>query len=497
MATGGSKGSSGAGGTRAIDSVASASSSFVPRGATLARAASARVVDRWAPERGAASHSRSLGAVAFADRLLTGYVANSGAAGMSLSGSGLAYTEAPVRERMFRSAPPTSWLFPSPWYQDELDWLEAARQAQYDDSPRGQVARAMSMPPSALPLVAPTLAPTRRAPSSMTSAVAQAAAAPFAGGRGPFGDGPAVVVAPTRRAASIAAQTLRAWTPLVGFAAVQAAEVMAGALGATPELEADLERGGFRATDVPVMELIAPAELASRAAEAAPARRRSPSGAPASRREPSRSLPAPSRARLEAARERLTRPAPVAPTASSAPAPAPPAVARGARATDLLAVSALSADEATMPASGPRVAMPAGLGGLVAGVTTSSVVRRPLVASQTPIGMTPAMPRLAAVPAAGVGSAPAAARAPRLSLAPPTPVYARSALSAIESNATGRARARRLGRSLAGAFRRSIGPGAGRARRRHGHALGLRGTVCSLADLPVPGCAAAGRARGC
>jgi len=425
MATGGSKGSGGAGGTRAIDAVASASSSFVPRGATLARTASARVVDRWAPERGAASRNRSLGAMAFADRLLTSYVSGPGSAGMSLSGTGLTYAEATTRERGFRSPPPTSWLFPSPWYQDEIDWLEAAQRAPYDDSPRGQVARAMSMPPRALPLVAPALAPGRPAPRSIASAAARAGGASFAGGRGSFGDGSAVVVAPTRRAAAIAAQTLRAWTPLVCFAAVQAAEVMAGALGATPELEADLERGGFHATDVPVMELISPADLATLAAEASPAPQRSASRARASRRAPApQPMPAPSRARLEAARERLTRPAapPVA-----APAPAPAAPMRGARATDLLAVAALSAQTATAPASGPRVAMPAGLGGLIAGVTTSSVVRRPLVARQTPIGMTPAMPRLAAVPA--TGSAPV----PRLPLAPPTPVYARSALSAIES----------------------------------------------------------------
>ncbi len=418
MASGGSRGSGRGAGTRAIDVVASAAPAFTPRGATLARATSARVVDRWAPERGAAGRSRSLGAMAFADRLLSSYVAGPASVGMSLAGSGLSYAEAPSPERGFRSPPPTSWLFPSPWYQDELDWIDAAQRTQLD-GPRGEVARAMSMPPRALALVAPALAPARTAQPRVSAAIARAA------GRSPLGDGPAVVVAPTRRAASVAAQTLRAWSPLVGFAAVQAAEVMAGALGATPELEADLERGGFRATDVPVMELIAPAELAALAAEAGPARRSAASVSRAPARP--RRAPAPSRVRLEAARERLTRPAaPPQPVATSVGSPpAPPAA--GARATDLLAAAALSAGTATMPASGPRVAMPAGLGGLVAGVTASGAVRRPLITAQTPIGLTPAIPQLAAVPSTG------ATPMPRAALNPPTPVYARSALSSIES----------------------------------------------------------------
>src|SRR5688500_2440418 len=77
--------------------------------------ASERHVDRWAPEGPAASRSRGLRSLAFADHVAAPWMAASA-------------TMHPRTMAMFgshheRSAPGVSWVFPRPWYQDELDWM--------------------------------------------------------------------------------------------------------------------------------------------------------------------------------------------------------------------------------------------------------------------------------------------------------------------------------------------------------------------------------------
>ncbi|MBA3381452.1 MAG: hypothetical protein H0T97_06245, partial [Actinobacteria bacterium] len=55
---------------RALGAALSAPAPFTSRGASMALHASDRHVDRWAPESGATTRSRSLGTLSFVDRLL-------------------------------------------------------------------------------------------------------------------------------------------------------------------------------------------------------------------------------------------------------------------------------------------------------------------------------------------------------------------------------------------------------------------------------------------
>lgn len=484
MANGGSNtgGSSGGGtgavarpgiGSRAVDAALSAPTPFRSRAMSVTDRNSARVVDRWAPEGGAEDgaqrRSRSLGTLAFADRLLTSYVRSSTGAGPELS-----YRGPSAAPRMFRSPPMTSWLFPVPWYQDELDWIEAARQGQLAQAMEWggstQMATPMAGAPAArlsrgtpalgsLPFVAPALRDTHAAGASVANPAVRVAS-----GVAPMG-APlrGILINPTpvrgmvsgqnHRLASNAAAPLRAWSPLVSFPAAQAAEVMASALANTPDVEV-LAGGGVRSMAAPMMELIAPRDLAEASAPASTSARTAEharSGRPSAASHPAaanqaaaqqriqiavRQVAAAAAAQTQAAAAQFQAPAtalgqaaqPTRPVAASdqavsgAPAPrqAPPATSVQA----LLAAAAAAPSTHIAPAGGPRVAMPAGLGGFVVGVEAANVVARPLAAAvRQPVGTLPAS-AFAARPALVTSAGPQVARAPQ-------PVYASSALAAI------------------------------------------------------------------
>ncbi|MBK7198531.1 MAG: hypothetical protein IPH80_39285 [Myxococcales bacterium] len=103
-----------------------------------------------------------------------------------------------------RAVPQVSWLFPRPWFQDELDWMAAARMGLESTQRRGAMTtRGTFVTPSgesswagvAMPVLSPDV---------------MAAVAPsMSGGEG---------------------AGLRAWSPGVDFAAAAAAEVVAGAV---------------------------------------------------------------------------------------------------------------------------------------------------------------------------------------------------------------------------------------------------------------------------
>lgn len=99
---------------------------FVTNGLGLASRVADRHVERWAPEAGA-SRVRSLRNLAFVDRLVSPWI-ESAQRSSSLRlfsqyiSSGVAERPAP--------ASGASWVFPRPWYQDELDWMAAARHVQ-------------------------------------------------------------------------------------------------------------------------------------------------------------------------------------------------------------------------------------------------------------------------------------------------------------------------------------------------------------------------------
>src|SRR4051794_8485646 len=100
------------------------SPAFVTKGAGLAMHAANRHVSRWAPEVGepGANRLRPLRNLGFVDRLVSPWLESAQrSASMRMFSQ---YLNNGVGERQTNSV---SWVFPRPWYQDELDWMAAAR----------------------------------------------------------------------------------------------------------------------------------------------------------------------------------------------------------------------------------------------------------------------------------------------------------------------------------------------------------------------------------
>ncbi|MCW5805586.1 MAG: hypothetical protein KIT31_24665, partial [Deltaproteobacteria bacterium] len=89
-----------------------------------------RHIERWAPET-TAHRSRSLRSLGFVDRLVSPWLETAQrSASMRLLGG---YSMGGFQARA--SVPgAASWVFPRPWYQDELDWMAAAREAETADA---------------------------------------------------------------------------------------------------------------------------------------------------------------------------------------------------------------------------------------------------------------------------------------------------------------------------------------------------------------------------
>ncbi len=166
---------------------------FVTRAGGLAMHVADRHVERWAPE-ASASQFRPLRNLGFVDRLVTPWI-ESAQRSASLRMFSQVMTTG-VTERAPTTA--ASWLFPRPWYQDELDWMKAARDASAQ---------------SAFEQPAPSMLTTRGtyvAPSAMPSALYEYVA-------------PSLSVARPDAGAEV-------YSPLVPFAATQAAHVMSRAV---------------------------------------------------------------------------------------------------------------------------------------------------------------------------------------------------------------------------------------------------------------------------
>ncbi len=113
--------SSGAGNTgRALSAALGAARPFQPRGARQAQAASSRVVSRFTPDQSMQA-GRPLASLAFADQRMVRYLNPS-----TRFGAMPMFATRHTRES--QRLENTSWLFPTPWYLDELSWLAAERQ---------------------------------------------------------------------------------------------------------------------------------------------------------------------------------------------------------------------------------------------------------------------------------------------------------------------------------------------------------------------------------
>ena len=103
-------------------SAALAAPPFATRGGGVALHAANRHVERWAPE-STASSVRPMRSLSFVDRLVAPWIETAQrSASMRMFGQ---YTRGTTNER---EGAAVSWVFPRPWYQDELDWMAAARQ---------------------------------------------------------------------------------------------------------------------------------------------------------------------------------------------------------------------------------------------------------------------------------------------------------------------------------------------------------------------------------
>jgi hypothetical protein len=185
------------------------SPAFVTRGGGLAMHVADRHVERFAPEQ-PANQPRPLRNLGFVDRLVSPWIESAQrSAGLRMFSQ---YISSPVAER---PAPaPTSWVFPRPWYQDELDWMAAAREAATRGAMEEQSA------PSMLTTRGTYVAPAQAAialPSALHEFVA-----------------PSLSLARDFQGSSMARPdvqaTAEAYSPLVPFAATQAADVMARAV---------------------------------------------------------------------------------------------------------------------------------------------------------------------------------------------------------------------------------------------------------------------------
>lgn len=136
---------------------------FTPKMGQSALGAADRATRRWAPE-SPEDQPRAMRSLSFVDRMVAPWVtASQRSAGLRMFSQ---YNSSEMPERAITGV---SWVFPRPWYQDELDWIAASRanQAGHDMifTTRGTYAQAAdrrreTMSPQMLEYVAPSFAPS-------------------------------------------------------------------------------------------------------------------------------------------------------------------------------------------------------------------------------------------------------------------------------------------------------------------------------------------------
>ncbi len=167
-----------------------------------------RHVERWAPE-SSASRVRSMRSLGFVDRLVSPWLETAQRSMGLRMFSSPSYTRTNERERNH-----VSWVFPRPWYQDELDWMAAAREVSSETS-------GSDVQPSMLTTRGTYVAPqaTRRPQATVMPSALYEYVAPSLSIAQPA---PAM----PRGAEGETFAPAQAYSPLVSLAAVQAAELM-------------------------------------------------------------------------------------------------------------------------------------------------------------------------------------------------------------------------------------------------------------------------------
>jgi hypothetical protein len=218
--------------TRALTAALSGPTFVTRSGGSVMRAAT-RHVERWAPEATAARHG-SLRNLGFVDRLVSPWI---DAAQRSASLRMFQQYKKGVGER---EGTPVSWVFPRPWYQDELDWMAAARQTG------AQTAKGSQMLTTRGTYVTPS---AQRAAETVPQVSYEFVA-------------PSLSIARPSVADNVTSE--RVYSPLVPFAAAQAAHVMSRAVAPlVGDAGAPRMSPGLRAVLTAMLERSARAEIAA------------------------------------------------------------------------------------------------------------------------------------------------------------------------------------------------------------------------------------------
>ncbi|MEO8845208.1 MAG: hypothetical protein ABI591_05160 [Kofleriaceae bacterium] len=179
---------------------------FQTKNGGTAMHAATRHVERWAPEAGA-NQVRSLRSLGFVDRMVAPWLeVAQRSASMRLFQQ---YRSEGLAER---PASNVSWVFPRPWYQDELDWVAASREAA------AQAAMTPQQGASLFTTRGTYVAPAQRQQIALPAALYEYVA-------------PSLSIAPPLRgdlpqSAPPMQRVHDAYSPLVPFAAVNAAQLM-------------------------------------------------------------------------------------------------------------------------------------------------------------------------------------------------------------------------------------------------------------------------------
>ncbi len=185
---------------------------FVTRGGAMALHVANRHVERWAPET-TAQRTRSLRTLGFVDRLVAPWIESA-----QRSASLRMFTQYSREGANERAPNDVSWVFPRPWYRDELDWMAAARtvgsQAEPAGAPRLLTTRGTYVAPA-------QTQSTIVMPSALYEYVAPSLSIARADRVDPMG-------APMSPMA--ASDPTTTYSPLVSLAAVHAAAMMARAV---------------------------------------------------------------------------------------------------------------------------------------------------------------------------------------------------------------------------------------------------------------------------
>ncbi|HET7502467.1 MAG TPA: hypothetical protein VFK02_15715 [Kofleriaceae bacterium] len=185
---------------------------FVTRGHGVAMHAANRHVERWAPE-ASAGRVRSMRSLGFVDRLVAPWIETA-----QRSASMRVFNQYVQTGASEREPGAVSWVFPRPWYQDELDWMAAARRtsaqaaATRQPAPTLLTTRGTYMAPARPEIAAPQVA----MPSALYEFVAPSLS---------LAAGQPAPVAGTGYGGDTLARG-EAYSPLVSLAAVHAAELM-------------------------------------------------------------------------------------------------------------------------------------------------------------------------------------------------------------------------------------------------------------------------------